>query len=631
MVVKGLRIQFFVMAFLFCLFSVAAAQDITFTATVDKTKVAMNDQLELQLIVSGSKDSTNPELPALKGFEIISSGSSSQFSFINGVMNASRTFTYLLMPITEGNIIIDPATVTIDGTVYETKSISVEVLPAGKSVPQQSRQTTVARQPVQSQQSMVDPAAALGLSSRIFIELTSDKQEAYLGEQIILTFRLYFRDVRIDNLRYVPPVTKGFITEAMGQQRELREIRDGVAYNIIELKTALFPVSSGTSVIEPAGLQCDLLVRTKSRQRHRSAAFDDFFDDSFFFPSYARQPVDLKSEAITVDVKSLPLEGQPDSFRGAVGIYDLTATAEPKTLRAGEPISLVMKVSGSGNIGAVPEPVVIDLQGFKSYDSEIKTEITGREREIIGVKTFQKMIIPKSDKITEIPVVLFSYYDPVKEEYRTIRKGPIPIKVSAAEKKDTEILELMKNVVPETAGQKAIELLARDIHFIKTSPGKLMEAGILWYRNKWLWLGVVTVPLLLLLLCYFYQSYRTRLKEDSAYAKAKSASGAARVLLNEAKKYEKEINVKGFYDVLARVLQKYVSDRLNLPVGSVVSHQIADLLISRGVENEIVARIKKILDVCDSARFGAADSSKADMKNAFKEVSILLGILVKKL
>ncbi len=615
----------FITVLLLALSGAACAQDIDFIAAVNKDKLPINDRLELTLTVVGSQNVGSPEMPVLNGFEILSSGSSSQFSFVNGVMSASKTFTYLLLPTQEGSLTIDPARIEIDGEVYETQPIIIEVLPAGKAAPpaKQRRAAPGTTKPAPSA-----PTTIAEVGDRIFIELTTDKEDVYVGEQITMTFRLYFREVRIDNLQYEAPVTKGFVTESMGQQRELREVRDGLAYSVIELKTALFPIADGLQTVAPARLQCDLLVR-RQRQRRRSndPFFDDFFDDSFFFSSYARQPVSLESNSLAIYVKPLPVEGKPDTFKGAVGTYDLTVSADPKTLKAGEPINLVMKVSGAGNVGAVSEPVIKNLTGFKAYDSEVKTEITGREREIAGVKTFQKMLIPKNDRLKEIPVIYFSYFDPDRAEYKTVTRGPLAISVAPAPEKDTEILELIRDTVPEEEAQQAIKLLARDIHYIKTSPGRFIRQGKRWYQQLLLWLVIILIPLILVVFSLFYQSHRLRLKEDTAYAKARGAYGMAQSLLAEARKYEKEGKAKDFYAMLARIIQKYVSDRLNLPPAVVTSQAIAELLTPKGIPAEIITRTKTLLDACDLVRFGAAQGSKAEMKGALKELNVIMAIL----
>lgn len=594
------------------------AQDIDFRASVDKNRITLDDQVELTLTVSGSQDVGAPQLPQMDGFQIISTGSSSQFSFINGKMSVSKSFTYILMPLKEGRLTIPPATIEVGGRTLKTESIEIEVV-KGTRVPQAPAQPQAPPS--------VPPVTPSGLRDRIFIEVTTDKQTGHIGEQITMTFRLYHRNVMIDNLEYTPPVTKDFVTEAMGPQREYRTVVNGVVYDVIELKTAIFPVTNGELTIEPARLRCDLLVRTHMRRPRHGDVFDDFFEDFFeepFFGSYTRYPVELESQPIKLNINPLPNENKPDSFKGAVGRYDLQIEANPTSLKAGEPINLSMKISGAGNIAQVQEPVIKDLTGFKAYESEVKTDITGRDPQIAGIRTFQKIIIPQDENVKEIPVIEFSYFDPELNQYRTIKKGPIPITVAPASKKETEIVELIKELTPEEEVKKQVKLLAKDIQFIKTSLGRVNRLDQYWYKNKWLWVIIVLVPLWGIGFSYAYKTHRARLSQDIAYARARSAHKIARQLLSEAIRYQKENKPKEFYDAIAKAIQKFISNRLNIPIGAVTP----ELLITKGID---IAPIKDLLETCDMVRFGSRSVTQQEMKMVIKDVERIIGMLSKKL
>lgn len=604
--------------------SIALAQDVTFRATVDKDKITLDDQIELTLTVTGSQNVGAPELPELDGFSVVSSGSSSQFSFINGKMSVSKNFVYILMPLKEGKLTIPPATIEVGGKTLKTEPIEIEII---KGVQAPPTAPATKPPPVTPQ---APPTTPSGLKERLFIEVSTDKQTVYPGEQIIMTFRLYHHDVMIDNLQYTPPVTKGFIAEPVGPQKEYRDIKNGIVYDVVELKTAIFPVTGGELTIAPARLKCDLLVR-EQRQRHRR---DDFFDEFFedpFFSNYVRYPIELESEPLKITINPLPAENKPDSFRGAVGTYDLTVTASPQSLKAGEPINLVMKVSGAGNITQVPEPIIKDLNGFKGYESEVKTDITGRDPQIAGEKIFQKMIIPQDENIKEIPIIEFSYFDPILKQYHTIAKGPIPISVAPGPKKEPEIVELIKEISPEEEAKKQVKLLAKDIHFIKTSPGRFTEIDRYWYKNFWLWIIIIAIPIMISGLSFMYKKHKMKLQQDIAYSKAKGAYRTARQFLNKAIRYEKQNKPKEFYDSVTKVIQIFIGDRLNVPPGLVTAGNLDNLLISKGIKEDTLKITKDLLDTCDLVRFGSNTANQTEMKKAIKETNHIIVLLGKKI
>ena len=609
----------------------SSSQDITFTSSVDRDNISINDRLPLTLIVTGAQDIGYPDLPVLDDFDILSSSSSSQFSFINGKMSSSKSFTYILIPLREGVLTIPSVTIKIGGKILKTEPISVTVVAATQPVPPPAQQAASPRQQAPPQPG--PEAGIAGLKDRIFIEVSADKNTAYTGEQITLTFRLYHRGVMIDNLQYTPPVTTGFITESMGPQREYRDTVNGTVYDVIELKTALFPATAGNLAIEPAKLTCNLLLR-KQRSQRRGDFYDSFFDDFFedsFVGSYQRYPIELESNPVTVTVQTLPAQDKPAIFRGAVGKYDLNIEASPQTLKVGEPINLIMKVSGAGNITQVSEPVLRNLDYFKTYQSEIKTEITGRNPQIAGIKTFQKILIPQDQTITEVPVIEFCYFDPRQEQYRTIKKGPIPVTVQPAPKRDSTIVELIKELSPDDKSQQTIRLLAKDIQFIKKTPGRIIPAGKSWHQNFWLWIIIIVIPLTIFILTALYISRHTRLQEDRVYAKAKGARKTASLLLGEAIKYHRQDNAKEFYHVIAKTVQKFIGDRLNIPPGVVTTAALESLLIPRGVKPDIITSLQQLLDKCDIIRFGAYTVPAAEMKQTIKQTGHIIAVLGKRL
>jgi len=613
-----------------CLITTTAfAEDINFIASVDRKNISINDQFQLNLIISGTQNVDEPNLPPLNDFEIVSQGSSSQFSVVNGEMTLSKTYIYTLAPIKEGTFTINPATIEIEDDSYSTDPITINVSSSQKQArPSKYKKTT--QQPQATPNATGNTAQeSSSIKDKIFIEISTDKEEPFIGEQVVLTFKLYFTGITIDNLEYVPPITKGFVTESMGPQKEYRTNLNGVIYNVIELKTAIFPASSGVLIVEPAKLKCDILVKQK-RSRQYSSFDDPFFNNFFdnpFSSSFTRHPVKLESNSIEMPIKPLPEHQKTEFFNGAVGTYDLSIEITPETLKEGEPINLLMKISGAGNISSLPEPIIEKLNDFKSYESEIKTKITGRHNEIAGEKIFQKMIIPQNTDIKEFPAIVFSYFDPYKEQYNTIKRGPIAINVLAAPKKDTEIIELIKDIAPKETRDQSIKLLAKDIQYIKTNIGKVRILNNIWYKNILIWLVIVFVPFFLVLFTFYYKNHLTRMKENTTYAKSRIAYKTANSMLSKVKKQIGQSASKESYDIIVKTVENYLSNKLDIPKGNILIHIENKTELSQGIKT----RIKSLINTCDMARFGAISFNKKDVENIYKEAVSIIKSIEKKI
>ncbi len=494
------------------------AQAVEFEATVDRTVIPLDGQLTYTLTVRGARDA-QPALPDIDGFEVLGRSESTHFSLVNNLTQVIKSVGHTLIPLRVGEFTIPAAKLVSGGKTYYSKPISVKVVgdktavpaqpPAGKLQPKAGKpQPQPPSQPPAPEEAPSAP--------RLFVQTRVDKQEAYINEQITLTFQLFRNRIQIDGLNYTPPPTVRFIEEGLGAQREYQKVVGGSLYDVIELSKAVFPISSGELTIGPAELKGNILVPTQRRRR-------GFFDD-FFMGSYERKPFSLTSKPITLKVKPLPEEGRPDGFRGGVGSFRLEISAQPLTVKVGEPITVTTKISGAGNLDSVSPPAIRIGDRFKTYVPEVATKRSVSAGKIGGEKVFKQVIVPLEAGKSEVPAVSFSYFDPEAGKYRTAKKAPIPITVEAAPAEDN--LALVE-ALGSAGSKERIRLLQKDILYIKDSPGNLRRAGRPFYRNP-LYRAGHLAALVLLLAVWVVQARRERLRSDVTYARRVGASRAVR-------------------------------------------------------------------------------------------------------
>jgi len=581
------------------------ADDVSFVASVDKDQVSLGDRVVLTLMVTGAQNPQTPQLPASDGFDVVSGGTSSQYNIVNGSMFASRSFMYVLVPKKAGKFTVGPATVTCDGTDYKTKPIEIEVLAEGQAP---------------AQQGATERGKELDLGDRIFVDLKVDKDEVYLNEQITLMFRLYRADLSLDDLQYNPPVTKNFIEENVGKQRNYREVVDGTVYDIIELKTALFPAATGEIEITPATLKCSILVRSQRRRPKRQSPFGDMFGDSFFddpfFDRYVKYPVELSTKPIKVKVSPLPEDGKPATFAGAVGKYEMEVAVKPARVKAGEPVTMTMKVIGRGNIASLPQPAIPNLAGFKEYEPESKVNVMDRTDTVYGEKVFEKVLVPEKAGLTEVPAAVFSYFDPETRAYRTITKGPFPIEVIPAP--PGSVIQNFDGAEP-AQGKKEVKILKQDILFIKPSPGRVFSVGSRLVDNP-LFMLAQLVPFLIFVGTYATLRRRERFRTDIGFARKTQAYRRAMAGLGEAIQFASSGQEKELYGRASRALGGYVADKLNVPAGGMTAQTMKDLMAAKGIDAGLVAETEKILEECDMGQFAMTKRDAQAMKQFVNEI-----------
>ena len=314
------------------------AEEISITASVDKTTVERGDYIRYTIGIHGAFDTDQPQLPSIGDFSLQFGPSvSTQTSIVNNVVSIFSGYTYGLAPKRTGKITIGPSTLEYKGKTYKTNSIDI---------------VAVDRTPFQGKVG-AQRDKKIDASERVFVELTTDKKEAYIYEQIIMSFKLYFqKGLPIDDLNYVPATTKSFLAEKLGDERRYEEVRNGLLYSVVELRTALFPVVSGDLKIPPANFSCNIIIR----QRRRGGSNSLF--DEFLGRGQQRYPVERKTDTIRLRINPLPVEGKPKYFTGAVGTFTMDVLAKPTSVKVGDPITLSINISGTGNIQTMGEPVL---------------------------------------------------------------------------------------------------------------------------------------------------------------------------------------------------------------------------------------------------------------------------------
>ena len=590
-----MRKVFSIIIFVFMLnmISTAYAKEVKVVISVDKNRVEIGSHIRLTVGVEGAFDTDIPKLSMPQSFSLMFGPSvSTQTTIINNRVKVFRGFMYGFSPREKGRFEIGPVTLEYKGKTYTSNSINIEV---------------VERTPFES---IIDEKSdtsgqRVDINKMVFVELTTDKAEAYIYEEIIQSFKLYFqKGLPIDNLDYVAASTKSFLAEKLGEERRYEEVRDGILYNVIELRTALFPLVSGKIKIPPASFKCNIIIR---QQRNRGSLFDEFMGGGG-----RRYPVERSTEPVKLTINPLPAVDKPEVFTGAVGKYTMDVLAKPTKLKVGDPITLTINIRGEGNIQTIGEPLLDPdgMKNFKAYDFETKVTITDRGYGIKGEKLFNKVIEPQSEDNDFIPGISFSYFDPELEKYKTLTYAPIPIEVERSE------IEIPIHLSVEGAGMAKgqVKILTKDILPIMSDLYSFESQGSAIYKRPFILAIIFLVPILIVVACIYVQRQRELLHTDVGYARKKRAMAHAQKHLSNARELLQLDNPSEFYATLARTILKHIADKLNVTPASVTSDNIYDILEKRGVSDDVIKELRQCLESCDYGRFSSGQLSKAQME-----------------
>ncbi len=574
------------------LFFAGTAFALSLSAQVDRTEVGVDDRITLTLTVEGGGGGNlETDLGETGAFHVNSAGTSQNISIINGALSARTIRTYVLTPRGEGTFTIGPFRVREGGEEATHPAIPITVT-AGSPSP---------RKPSPS------PRQETGAGPReVFVRAFVDRDVAYVGEQITLTFQLFSRIRFFRDPEYRPPTTEGFWKEDLPPNRRFQQEVDGATYLVNEVRTALFPTRAGRLTIGPATLVYEE---------------DTFFSrdpfDIFTWPRRGRPDgggvQEMSTSPIEIEVKPLPEEGKPEGFAGAVGAFSLAVELDHRAVSANEPITLTATLSGEGNVQAATLPDVSLSESFKVYDSGSSTDISKEGYRVRGRKTYTRVIVPRYGGEYEIPAVSFSYFDPRAKKYVICREGPFPIEVKG-------------DPATDTMEQQEIARREEDIRYLK----ELDRAD--WRRDEgggrlFPLLLCNSVPLLLLGGIYWVQKRRKRLEMDVVWARSKSARPRAHKILRGARRGLSTEESRSWIARLHRAVTGFVGDRANVAAAGMTKRQLDQILTGRGAGEEARERLARFLDRCDQARYGAGEIAEEERQGLLSEAEELLRLL----
>jgi len=590
------------------------------TLKVEGPGVVASDET-FRIVFTADGRMSDFEWPGTDDFDVVwgpQRGSMSSTNIVNGKRTSSHqeTMTYLLQPKKTGTFTIAAATANVDKTSVSSSTLKIEVVAAGQpSQPQAGNGTeSSSGQPSQADRSQGNDPAVTGTVSNqdIFLRLTLNKTNVVKGEPITATLKLYTRtDIAgFEDIKF--PTFNGFWSKETVTVNNLefkRENVNGSIYNSALLRQyALIPQQSGTLTIDPAEMVCQLRVRTSTGSP--LSIFDDFFDQ------YQTIRKRISTASIQVKVRDLPA-GAPASFAGGVGDFKINARMSKDGIKSNEAASLTVTISGNGNLSMLEAPEVSFPPDFEVYDikSTDKTSASGTS----GSKTFEFPFIPRSHGDFVIPSIEYSYYDNAHGKYVTTSTGDIAVTIEKGE----EIAG--SGVAVAGSNRQSVRSLAEDIRYIALGDGHLKKKDSFFAGSLLFYLLMLTLAIIILIINRLLSFTRER-RADVAGSKNRKANRMARARLKSAESYLKQGLGGAYYEELHKALTGYVSDKLMIPAADLSKESISDHLRERGVRDENVAALIKLIDQCEFARY-APDSEQKQMQNEYDEALTVISAI----
>lgn len=606
---------FCIVAFLLTAIFQMSAQNVIRVEAPDV--VAVNEQFNVTFIIEGEKSPSDFQWSSGDDFQLVwgpQKGSSSSIQIINGKRSSSHqtTFTYILIPKATGTFQLPAATALLSGDRISSTQASIQVVSDGASSSRSSGQNG-------GKSSGGGQTSSTGSgeisSNDLFMRLSLSRTEVVIGEPITATLKIYQRAnvVGFENAKF--PTFNGFWSQETYVPNNIefkRESLDDKIYNTAVLRTyVLIPQQSGTITIDPAELVC--LVNIRTAPSTSNSLFDSFFQDE-----YRTIRKRVTTPAVKVKVNPLPA-GQPASFGGGVGNFGISARLTTDNLKTHDAASLVITVSGRGNVALLEEPKVNFPPDFEVYDTKTTENTDKSNGGTSGSKSFEYPFIPRSHGDFTIDPVEYSYYDVNAGKYVTLRTEPLHVKVAKGKGGDSTPVTTVNSGVE----RKDVKSLADDIRFIFTGKPGLSGSGSFFVGSVFFW---ILLALMILGATSVYLAFRkvAAMRADVAGTKNRRATKMAQKRLKLAGEYLDKNLYTAFYEELHKALIGFVSDKLNMDMSEISKDNIASALTEGGVSEEQTKAFTDLLDACEFARYspdGGNEAMRSHYDAALKVIS----------
>jgi BatD DUF11 like domain len=554
-----------------CVFLLSAkiTAQITFTASTDAKQVPVGEVFEVKFTLQNAQgQGFRP--PTFGDFAIVGGPNRmNSTTIINGNAMSSESYSYVLQAKKEGVFTIGSASISAKGQSLKSYPLSINIIKA--------RKNTV---------SDVKGDAKDG----VLIRAEASTHEGYIGQQIIVDYKLYTRlNLNGMNLLNEPKYDDFFYLEINDYPHGDNRVTIGGKEYLTRIlrRVALFPKKEGTIQIEPMNVQVGIVTGGGGNP----------FEDPFLGGIHSENKT-IASNSIDFQIKPLS-NNAPSSFTGAVGNFQMETSLSKTDATTDDALSLKMRVIGNGDAKRWLAPKLMPIEGLDIYEPKTLREGSVESNgEWQTTKEFEYLILPKRKGSFSIKPE-FSYFDtdgnPADGEkggtYKILSPNTFDLKVSQGKNATASLVgESIKDILPNKTKTAFVDKISffhgSTLFWILAAFPFLVMGGMLGYK----------------------QILIQRSKIDLTILKSQNAQKVAEGRLRVAHDFMKKDNKRMFYDEVSKSLFVYVSDKIGIPMSEFTKTSVEEKLNSLKVNVLNVKNFMRILNKCEISLFAGQNT-----------------------
>ena len=586
-----MKLKFYISLFI-CLLSISlVAQEATLKAKVSKNKLGVNQRLRIEFSID-KQGGDNFSPPKFTNFKVVGGPSQSvSQSWINGKVTFSQSYTYIIQPKRKGAFSIASASIKIGGKFIKSEPVKIIVLDA-----------------VEIPKNPNDPNYVAQQNIHLVAEIS--KANPYVGEGIYVEYRLYVSEnVSVyDTSISEAPKYNGFWNQDIkvnGFPVKMGKY-NGENYRYIVLQKALLiPTKTGKLSIDP--MRMDIVIGVPSGRA-------DFFGNAIT-KNIRREFASTKK---IIRPKSLPLEGKPANFAGAVGDFNFNVALSKDILKANETSQVQLKISGKGNLKLFELPTVETPVELEMYQPERKERVRVNASGISGAVTDTYTVVPLYKGKYKIPSISFSYFNPKEKKYKTI----------ATEDFFVDVQEGKELITVDTSSVRKQEVVStgKNFRYIATKTNFITTKKIDFFKSNLFYI-LFLLPLIAIPIGVFIGKKNEERSNDIVGNKTRKAEKLVKKYLSKA---QKQLGKKeAFYEALERALHNYLKAKLGIETAEISKERITEILESKNVKAVVINQFIEVLKNSDFARY--TPFTATEMKEEFERAKAVIVQLDKQL
>ncbi len=602
--------------------SAPARAETEFSMQADAEKVGTEDTFRLDIVISNAPEGAVLGLPVSNDFEVLGRSQSTQMSYSvgpggAGVMTQVQKHTLTMRAGRTGTLVIPYATLTFGGKFIHTNTVTIQAV-KGRLQPERTTRRPQANNPFGFPPGFFppgmddfdppprsepfaggnEPVVPRG-DSDLFMRMSLDKTEVYVGEQVMITIHLYSR-VDLSSVDSVTmPKLDGFLSQdfkSPSQLNSTQRVIGGVPYREYMLRQkAVFPLKPGTVTIE--------------------APEADITTGNIL---YAGRRVHRKGNELELVVKNLP----PGPSTNVVGRWRLSREVSQTEVALGEPVQVKLVLEGRGNLQSVTLPPLGAPPSFRAFDPETTDKATNSRSHVGGSRTIEYTLVPQQTGTFTLPALAVPFFDPEARKYDEMRVDEITLTVRPGTGGANVLTVPGTPTIGGLDGPKnqlvggGLKSLRHTAHF--AAPPKPLSS------QPW-FVPAALAPVALSVLGSLLGFALGALGQKTPEALKRRDARAAQKRLAAAQKLLKTGSTVAFYEEVERALSGFMTAKLGVPTSALTRAELTAKLSEAKISEAERARILAVLDLCDLGRYAPGMGDASARRKAIDDAAAAMG------